>query len=154
MVLTAFTKDLKNDECSSEEMCCFLATLMHSEITTLDLPTLNSTLPPMDFAFKWRMTQIYNSTAGEAQKMSVKELHKESCGVLMLINAIGAQCSNLKSLRITDLWDAPLIPLTEGSIFGTAFFRVLPRLTKLDLNYYQCGDWALTQIGTHAANLV
>jgi hypothetical protein len=154
MVVEAFTKNFKNTEFLSEEMCCFLATLMHSEITTLELPTLNSTLPPMDFAFKWQMAQIYKSHAGEAQRMSFKQLHEESCGVLMLINAIGAQCSNLKSLSIWDLYNAPMIPLTEGSIFGTAFFRVLPRLTKLDMCYYQCGDWALTQIGTHATNLV
>jgi hypothetical protein len=155
MAVKAFTKNFKNTEFLSEEMCCFLATLMHSEITTLNLPTLNSTLPPMDFAFKWRMTQIYNSTAGEAQKMSIKELHEESCGVLMLINAIGAQCSSLKSLTIMEISsDVPMLPLAEGSIFGTAFFRVLPRLVELDINCYQCDDWALKQIGTHAANLV
>jgi hypothetical protein len=157
MVVKAFTKDFENTECTSEEMCCFLATLMHSEITTLDLPMLNSTLPQMDFAFTWRMAQIYNSpAAGEAHNfMSLKELHEESCGVLMLINAICAQCPRLTSLSIMELsWKAPMIPLTEGSIFGTAFFRVLPRLTKLDLNYYLCGDWALKQIATHATNLV
>jgi hypothetical protein len=141
-------------ECVSEELCCFLATLMHSEITTLNLPALNSTLPPMDFAFKWRMAQMHKSPAGQ-DPLSLKEIHEESCGVLMLINAIGAQCPNLKSLSIMDLaWNAPLMPLTEGSIFGPAFFQVLPRLTSLDMCYYQCGDWALTQIGTHATNLV
>jgi hypothetical protein len=154
MIVEAFWKIRNRETCMTEDMCCFLATLMHSEITTLKLPTLNSILPPMDFAFKWRTAQLYKSTAGQ-NPMSLKEQHKASCGVLMLINAIGAQCPNLKSLSIMDLgWNVPLMPLTEGSIFGTAFFRVLPRLTKLDLNYYQCGDWALTQIGTHAANLV
>jgi hypothetical protein len=86
--------------------------------------------------------------------MSLEELHEASCGVLMLLNAIGAQCPNLKSLTLMDLsFDSPLMPLNEGSIFGSAFFRVLPRLTKLDLNYYLCGDWALKKIATHATNL-
>jgi hypothetical protein len=148
-------EDSNTIECISDEMCCFLATLMHSEIKNLDLPPLNSTYPPMDFAFQWRMAQIYKSPAGrEPQIMSLKKLHEESCGVHLLINAIGAQCSKLKSLSIVDLDNAPILPLDEGSIFGTAFFRVLPRLKKLDLNFYQCGDWALTQIGTHATNLV
>jgi hypothetical protein len=145
------------EECASEEMCCFLATLMHSEITTLHLPPLNSTLPLMDFSFKWRTAHMYKSPAGEAL-MSLKELHDESCGVLMLINAIGAQCPRLKCLHIMDLsWHAqlvPLIPLNEGSIFGTAFFQVLPRLTSLKMEYYLFGDWALKQIATHATNLV
>jgi hypothetical protein len=153
MVVQDFTKNCKINEFTSEEMCCFLATLMHSEITTLNLPALNSTLPPMDFAFKW-LAQSYSPHAGRAP-VSLKELHEASCGVLMLINAIGAQCSSLKSLSIMAISCAvPMPPLTKGSIFGTAFFRVLPRLTELDINCYQCGDWALKQIGTHATNLV
>jgi hypothetical protein len=155
MVVDAFEKNYNDSKMkyATEATCCFLATLMHSEITTLKLPMLNSTLPPMDFAFKL-LAQSFNALAGGAI-ISLKELHEASCGVLVLINSIGAQCSNLKSLRIMDLsWNTPLMPLTEGSIFGTAFFQVLPRLTSLDLNYYQCGDWALKQIGTHATNLV
>jgi len=141
---------------ASEEMCCFLATLMHSEITTLTLPSLNSTFPRMDFAFK-RLAKMYNSLKGEAQ-MSAKELYEASCGVRMLINAIGAQCSNLKSLHIMDLSGqspfVPLMPLTEGSIYGPSFFQVLPRLTTLKMNYYLFDDCALKQIGTHATNLM
>ena len=141
---------------ASEEMCCFLATLMHSEITTLKLPPLNSTFPRMDFAFK-QLAKMYNSLKGEPL-MSAKELHEASCGVRMLINAIGAQCSNLKSLHIMDLSGqspfVPLMPLTEGTIFGPYFFQILPRLTSLKMNYYLCSDWALKEIGIHATNLV
>jgi hypothetical protein len=158
MIVDAFLKHYEDTKMryATEEMCLFLANLMHSEITTLKLPMLNSTLHPLDFAFKRRMTQMYKSPAGQ-DPMSLQELHEASCGVLVLINVIGAQCSKLKSLSIMDLpWHSPLVPLmplTEGSIFGPAFFQVLPRLTTLKMKYYLCGNWALKQIGIHATNL-
>ena len=157
LLLEMIVDPYKNDDTkmkhATEEMCCFLATLMHSKITTLKLPMLNNTLPPMDFAFKL-LAQSYNTLAGRAA-MSLKELHEASCGVLLLINAIGTQCSKLKSLSIVNMmWGAQLTPLNEGSIFGTAFSHVLPRLTSLDMSYYLFGDWALKQISTHATNLV
>jgi hypothetical protein len=154
-VLNIVTEDVKMrennnycsiKECASKEMCCFLATLMHSEITSLHLPTLRSTLP---FKNKARV-----KNAAGFPPPSLMEVNEASHGVRVLINAIGAQCSKLKSLHITNLSNQePSMPVSEVSSLGKVLFQLLPRLSILEINCYQCDDWALIQIGTQATNL-
>jgi hypothetical protein len=119
---------------ASEELCyCFLATLMHNELTSLTLMPLSirTCNPPL---------------VGNAS-LSLEERLKAFCGVPMLIDAIDTKCPRLKSLEINILLD-------EDSSLGDAFFKLLPRLTTLRLDCYWCDDWALMQIAAHATNLV
>jgi hypothetical protein len=113
--------------------------------------------PPLTDIIVVRVAQFYNhllSAAGIAPP-SLAQVNGASHGVRMLIEAIGAECSTLRSLHIMALsYFDPLMPLTEGSSLGSVFFRALPRLTNLQIDCYECDDWALIQLGTHATNLV
>jgi hypothetical protein len=154
-VLSIVTEDLKmrennnscsTKECASKEMCRFLATLMHREITSLHLPTLHSTL-------LYKNKKRVKNAAGFPPP-SLMEVNETSHDVQVLINAIGAQCSKLKSLHITNLSNQePSMPVSEVSSLGKVLFQLLPRLSILEINCYQCDDWALIQIGTQATNL-
>jgi hypothetical protein len=141
---------------SSEELCSFLATLMNNEITTLTIPPLSTTIPQMDYTFK-RMAQFCNqvlSAAGKAP-LSLEELNKTFRGVPMLMDTIGTKCPSLKSLHILNLTiERNYIPLKRGYSLGDTFFKVvLPRLTILSMDCYECDDWTLIQIGSHGSSL-
>jgi hypothetical protein len=128
----------RGEEIASEELCCFLATLMHNELTTLTLMPLRTSNPPL---------------VGNAS-LSLEERLKALCGVPMLTDAIDTKCPRLKSLEIRNKQSDNQYPLNESSSLGDAFFKLLPRLTTLRLECYQCDDWALMQIAAHATNLV
>jgi hypothetical protein len=144
------------DTCALEELCSFLATLMNSEITTLTIPPLSTTMPQMDYTFK-RMAQFCNEVLRAAGKapLSLEELNKTFRGVPMLMDAIGTKCPSLKSLHIQNLsTERPYIPMKKGYSLGDTFFKVvLPRLTILNMDSYEFDDWALMQIGSHASSL-
>jgi hypothetical protein len=146
-------------EYASDELCCFLATLLHGELTTLSLPMLRSTSPETNRTIAQAL-QSYNHSldAAAISQLSLAAVNEASHGVRMLINAIEANCSSLKTLHILTLSIYnplnPLAPLTEDSSLANLFFRALPRLTNLHADCYKCDDWALLQIATHATNLV
>lgn len=149
-------KNFNTDACASGELCSVLATLMNSEIATLTIPPLSTTMPQMDFTFK-KMAQFCNhllSTSGKAP-MSLEELNKTFRGVPMLIDAIGTKCPSLKSLHILNVTTGrSYIPLKKGYSLGDTFFKVvLPRLTILSMDCYECDNWALMQIGSHGSGL-
>jgi hypothetical protein len=127
---------------ASEELCCFLATLMHNELATLTLMPLRTS------------TRTCNPPLVENVSLSLEERLKAFCGVPMLIDAIDTKCPRLKSLEIRNMTSNGQFLLDEGSSLGDAFFKLLPRLTTLRLDCYQCDDWALMQIAAHATNLV
>jgi hypothetical protein len=138
----------RDKKCVSEELCHFLATLMHGDITTLHLPTLRSTLPLSHYD----ISRV--ASAAGFPPPSLAEVNEASHGVRELINAIGAKCSKLKYLHITNwTYQQKLMPLTRASSLGKLLFQLLPRLTRLQMEFYQCDDWALKQIGFQATNL-
>jgi hypothetical protein len=145
------------EEIASEELCCFLATLMHNELTALTLPPLvtSTTTPQMDFLYS-RLALFCNPlliAVGKAPK-SLEELHKALCGVPILFDAIDTKCPSLKHLQIVSTSDGfNHFPLVASSSLGSSFCKVLSRLTILKLDCYKCDDWTLTQIASHATNL-
>jgi hypothetical protein len=148
-----FERDLSNEDCASKELCCFLASLMHSEITTLRLPML-SINPLPENRFLSLLLQNGQICLSNDASLSFMDNREADFGVQTLIDAIDAKCSTLKTLRIIP-FSGPEMQIIKDSLFDSpAFFRVLSRLTSLDLDCYDCGDWALEQIGTHATNLV
>jgi hypothetical protein len=143
------------NHCASEELCTFLATLINSEITSLTIPPLSTTQTDCYFN---RVAQFCNhllSAAGKAL-LSPEEFNKTFCGVPMLLDAIGTKCPSLKSLHMLPLdYYKTFIPLMKDNSLGDSFFKgVLPRLTVLNMYCYECDDWALMQIATHASSLV
>jgi hypothetical protein len=148
-----FERDITNEDCASKELCCFLAALMHSEITTLRLPML-SINPLPENRFLNLLLQNGQICLSNDASLSFMNNQEADFGVPMLIDAIDAKCSRLKTLRIIS-FSGPEMQIIKDSLFDSpAFFQVLSRLTSLDLDCYDCGDWALEQIGTHATNLV
>jgi hypothetical protein len=144
---------LSNEDCASKELCCFLASLMHSEITTLRLPML-SINPVPENRFLNLLLQNGQICLSNDASLSFMDNQEADFGVQTLIAAIDAKCSTLKTIRIIP-FSGPEMQIIKDSLFDSpAFFRVLSRLTSLDLDCYDCGDWALEQIGTHATDLV
>jgi hypothetical protein len=120
-------KDLMGEKCASQELCCFVAALLHNELAAVRLPTLDYT--------------------GETLQTKAK----------MLLEAIGAESPGLTFLHVRTIWTRAPAFLTENSALGDTFFRVLPRLTNLRvmlLDRFYCDDWALQQFAVHATNLV
>jgi hypothetical protein len=112
-----------------KEMRCFVTMLLHHNIKYLHMPSCDD----------WN----------EENKLEFEKLLK----------VIGSQCSGLKKFRFIDGWgsinDNPA--LTKQSWYGRAFFRALPGLSSLqvlELDSYNCNDWALQQIGMHGQNIV
>lgn len=131
---------------SEDLICCFLATLMNSEIISLRLPALKSSPPLKNNSVKSLLS------AGKAPLGPKPNIQK-------LMEAIGAKCSGLRLLHVcVQVASGEQNLLTEDSHLGGSFFRALPRLTSLQVvqisTWYQCGDWALQQFGMHAPNLV
>jgi hypothetical protein len=121
--------DPMGEKCASQELCCFVAALMHSELDAVRLPTLDYTTETLQTKAKIRV----------------------------LLEAIGAESPGLRFLHVQTLWTRPPPFLTENSALGDTFFRVLTRLTNLRvmlLDKIHCDDWALQQFAMHAKNLV
>jgi hypothetical protein len=112
------------------ELCCFVAALLHSELSVLNLPKLVST--------------------GKAW-MNAKSRFDT------MMKAVGAESPGLKLLHVgTSEITQPLL-LTKGSPAGDTFFKMLPRLGSLRvvrLDNFQCDNWALRQFAMHTTNLV
>lgn len=134
---------------ASEDLCCYVAALMHKELTILHLPAFN-TIP-----WTWkkppsRLMQFYNQLFSAAKSEPTPNLQR-------LLEAIGTECSGLKLLHVKTLRGNEPLFLTEGSCLADTFFRTLPRLTNLQilqLDKFRCDDWALQQFGMHGTNLV
>lgn len=117
------------------DFCTFLASLLHKRVLAFFLPL--SHVP-------------FNAQVDS-------EIEK-------LLEAIGAKCAGLRELYCTNYeelqetyyYQQSLMLLTEGSQVGVAFFKTLPRLSRLQLvqlPYFKCDDWALQQFAQHAPNL-
>jgi hypothetical protein len=130
MTVNHFEKEVKASRKSAwQELCCFVASLLHSELAAVHLPTID--------------------TNGETSPTNSK--------LLTLMEAIGAESPGLELLhvRTTSTKNPPF--LTHISRLGEKFFRVLPRLTSLKvlmLDLFRCDDWGLQQFAMHATNLV
>jgi len=159
MLLKKITENFRKNsrkECASEELCYFMATLVHGELFSLRVPMLRSN-PPLTDENVVRVVQYYNNLLSAAGMVppSLSEVNQASRGIRMLLNAIETECSSLRSLHLMSLsFFNPLMPLTNDSSLGTVFFRALHRLTNLHIDCYECDDWALMQFATHATNLV
>jgi hypothetical protein len=162
MATEPFTRSISNEDRPDrykKYLCSFLASLMHSEITTLRLPML-AINPVSEGEYLQLLVLAQNEYLYECdprevtETLSILDRQEAAEGVPMLIDAIDAKCSGLKTLQIMKFSD-PKMEIIKDSLFDSpAFFRVLSRLTSLDLDCYDCHDWALEQIGTHATNLV
>jgi hypothetical protein len=131
MAVKEFEKDARDRKSATQELCCFVAALLHGELTEVRLPTLDST--------------------GETPPTNAKTKFQT------LMEAIGAESPGLKLLHVRTLETKTPPLLTESSPLGTTFFGVLPRLTCLQflmLDFFRCDDWALQQFAEHATNLV
>jgi len=131
MAVEDFEKEARNKKSASEELCSFVAALMHSDLVAVQLPTLDSTgeTPPTDAKTKFQT----------------------------LMEAIGAESPSLRLLNVRTLETKTPPLLTMGSPLGETFFGVLPRLKSLRvvrLELFHCDDWALQQFAVHATNLV
>jgi hypothetical protein len=116
-------EDLTEVDSFLEELCSFLACLMHSRVTAIHLPALNVV---------W--------TAGNESKLQA------------LVEVIGAECFGLKALAVENALNHEPPPLTEGSSMGGTLFGTLPQLAHLQivqLDGFYCDDWALQQFGMH-----
>jgi hypothetical protein len=121
--------DSMGEKCASQELCCFVAALMHSELAAVRLPTLDYT--------------------GKTPQTKAK--------FQILLEAIGVESPGLSFLHVQTIWTNPPAFLSEYSALGDTLFRVLPRLTNLRvmlLDKIHCDDWALQQFAVHATNLV
>jgi hypothetical protein len=129
MTVNYFEKHAKGRKSASQELCCFVASLLHNKLAAVHLPTLdtNGETPPTNAKFQ------------------------------TLMEAIGAKSPGLKLLHVRTLETKTPPLLTESSPLGETFFRVLPQLTSLKvvmLDQFRCDDWALQQFAIYTTNLV
>lgn len=127
----------------TDEMCCFLAHLMHNELKTLRLPMLRCDELPQ--------AGEQCLSGGHHDLAEVAPGH-----VQLLIEAIAHNCSSrLESLFIWASTKCRPVALSEG--LAATLFHSFPRfkgLHELHLDGYQLNDWGLLQISNTATNLV
>jgi hypothetical protein len=131
MAVDDFEKEAKGKKCASEELCSFVAALLHSDLAAVHLPTLDST--------------------GETPPSNAKTKFQT------LLEAIGAESPKLRLLHVRTLETKTPPLLTQGSSLGETFFSVLPQLASLRvilLDLFRCDDWTLQQFAMHATNIV
>lgn len=143
------------DGSALEELCCFVATLMHSELTTVDLPALNSI--PRDTVAGHQLIQIAWCKVSFSAANSALSLGERNSNFETLMDAMVAKCHQLKRLHVRTLKQNKPLYMTEGSHLAGTFFRALPQLASLQivkLDMFCCDDWVLQQFGAHGTNLV